>query len=46
MALLDIRGGRFLYEVMPHEFPAFLTETEIMLWELYYTQKQESLKRK
>jgi hypothetical protein len=46
MALLDIRGGRFLYEVMPQEFPNFLTETETMLWELYYIQKAESIKKK
>ena len=43
MALLDLRGGgRFLFEVCPREFPeGQLTETETLLWELYYRDKQE-----
>jgi len=48
MALLDLRGGgRFLYEVMPSEFPdGQLSETEILLWELYYRDKNERMQRK
>ena len=48
MALLDLRGGgRFLFEVMPSEFPeGQLGETEILLWEFYYRDKNERLGRK
>lgn len=47
MALLDIRGaGRFLFEVLPSEFPeGQLTETEVLLWEMYYREKNRELKR-
>lgn len=42
MAMLDYRAsGRFLFEVCPDMFPeGQLTETEILLWELYYIEKQ------
>ena len=39
MSLLDIRGG-FLYEHKPSIFPeGEITETELILWELYYHEK-------
>lgn len=46
MALLDLQGaGRFLFDVLPSEFPGGqLTETEVLLWELYYKEKAERLK--
>ena len=45
MALLDLRGGgRFLYEVLPGLFPeSQMTETELLLWEFYYRDKNERL---
>lgn len=47
MALLDLRGGgRFLYEVRPHDFPeGQLTETELLLWEIYYKEKVSRMKK-
>jgi hypothetical protein len=42
-----LRGGKFLYEMLPYLFPeGFLTETEIMLHEMYYMSKAEQLKKK
>jgi hypothetical protein len=39
MALLDLRGG-FLYQHKPSLFPeGELTDTETLLWELYYKDK-------
>jgi len=39
MVLCDLRG-KLLYEVNPSLFPAGeLSETEVMLWELYYKDK-------
>ena len=33
---------KFLFEVMPSEFPAGeLSETEMLLWDLYYREKQQ-----
>jgi len=41
MTLCDLRG-KLLYEVCPSEFPAGeLSETEMLLWELYYRDKNE-----
>lgn len=40
MALLDLRGG-FLYEHKPSLFPENeISGTELLLWELYYQQKE------
>ena len=43
MYLLELRNsGKFLYEVLPNEFPEQqLTETEIILWEMYYKEKEQ-----
>lgn len=38
MILCDLKG-RFLYEVRPDLLPAFLTPTEIALWDRYYADK-------
>jgi hypothetical protein len=44
MRLLDMRGGGFLFEACPSLFPeGELTETEVVLWELYYSEKQQIL---
>jgi hypothetical protein len=41
MALLDLRGG-FLYEHKRSLFPeGEITGTEILLWELYYMDKEK-----
>jgi len=41
MVLLDMRN-KFLYEAKPSIFPeGELTGTEILLWELYYKEKNE-----
>jgi len=41
MTLCDLRG-KLLYEVCPSEFPVGeLSETEMLLWELYYRDKSE-----
>jgi len=41
LALCDLKN-KFLFEVMPTYFPeGYLTETEIILWELFYQQKAE-----
>jgi len=40
MALLDLRGG-YLFQTMPSLFPeGELTGTEVLLWEMYYTEKK------
>lgn len=39
MTLLDLRGG-YLYQHKPSLFPGGeITGTEIVLWELYYREK-------
>jgi len=39
MALLDMQG-QFLFQVKPSLFPqGELTGTEVLLWELYYQEK-------
>ena len=42
MTLIELKGNnKFLYEVAPYYFPeGYLTETEVLLWELYYRDKQ------
>jgi len=41
MVLCDLRG-KLLYEVCPSLFPyGELSETEVMLWELYYEDKNK-----
>jgi len=44
MALLDLRGG-FIYQHKPSIFPeGELTDTEALLWELYYREKNARAK--
>jgi len=45
MALLDLRGG-YLYQHKSSLFPeGEMTETELLLWELYYLDKEANRKR-
>lgn len=45
MALLDLRGG-YLYQHKCSLFPdGELTETETLLWELYYKDKNSRMRR-
>lgn len=45
MALLDLRGG-FLYQHKPSLFPdGEITEIEMALWELYYHEKNQRIKK-
>jgi len=41
LVLLDMRN-QFLFQVRPSLFPeGELTPTEVLLWELYYTDKKD-----
>jgi hypothetical protein len=44
MAIIDLQGGgRFLSEAFPHEFPeGGLSETQMILWDLYYSEKAKN----
>lgn len=43
MALLDLRGG-YLYQHKPSLIPeGELTETEMLLWEMYYHDKNDRM---
>jgi len=46
MAMCD-KSGRFLFEVLPDLFPhGRITPDEMLLWELYYTEKKEQMDRR